>query len=762
MRAPYRSIPISGWVHEPAWGQQVSHDHPLPDGLSGWLDLSIVAKTPILVGGRREKQNGITSVHFFRLPDGRFAIPGSGLRGPVRSVLEIAAFGRAAFVDDVRYGIRDLSPGGRPIYGTRLTETVGGAIKYLVKSGWLRTVDGRRMIQPCRWAKVHIDQIASLSRTNPRAWEGAAGPPRRGHTVQERYAAWVAGGRPLAQTLHVDRNDGPHRHRGGAIRIHYHRASPSPGAPGATTPARGEIVLTGKPSWGRADQANKKKYEFFFFDPDPNQANWLDVEHVWNDFLLIHEPQAGQAGGAGNTSWPFWKARAFDQGDPVPVFYIMDPAGTRVASFGLALMFRLAHRETTADLLMRANVHHTSESVLDVPSLLFGRAVDRTEDDKELWGLKGRVAFEPAVVEGEPGDAAYPREVRRGPTVLGSPKAQFYPAYVRQSAQNGNLAGRTYASYTPGNGDARVSNPELAGRKRYPAKQWDVPAPGAAGPDLQSILCTLGPGTEFKGRLRFHNLNRVELGALIWALRLWAPGWGARPDLYHKVGMGKPLGFGDVEIRIADARIEMNALANGSRAFIAQGGEPAAVEAAEKCADAFVEYMHAQFVAAKRPASTATWETCEQIELLLAMADPTKSTGISLTNMQLSPVNEFIQAKSANPPEVLPAYPRRSVRNNGGSPSRDNDDDTFPRRRGPAAAASARNDGAQQQREQRAPQPARAGGFLFRQGERVQHPDDGLAEVLENVAPTATRMRVRFLDDNTANRVAVAGWTRVK
>lgn len=49
-------------------------------------------------------------------------------------------------------------------------------------------------------------------------------------------------------------------------------------------------------------------------------------------------------------------------------------------------------------------------------------------------------------------------------------------------------------------------------------------------------------GTVFRGRIRFENLSDVELGALLFVLNL--------PDgLAHKLGMGKPLGLGSVRIK---------------------------------------------------------------------------------------------------------------------------------------------------------------------------------------------------------------------
>jgi hypothetical protein len=73
-----------------------------------------------------------------------------------------------------------------------------------------------------------------------------------------------------------------------------------------------------------------------------------------------------------------------------------------------------------------------------------------------------------------------------------------------------------------------------------------------------------GANTEYEFTLHFENLQVVELGALLWTLRLsdnqendemWQG--------FHRIGFGKPLGFGSVTIKldnlhVLDSRWYMN------------------------------------------------------------------------------------------------------------------------------------------------------------------------------------------------------------
>jgi CRISPR-associated protein (TIGR03986 family) len=60
-------------------------------------------------------------------------------------------------------------------------------------------------------------------------------------------------------------------------------------------------------------------------------------------------------------------------------------------------------------------------------------------------------------------------------------------------------------------------------------------------PNVDSKVNALMPGHEFKSIIRFENLTKIELGALLVVLDL--------PDeCRHKIGMGKPIGMGSIKI----------------------------------------------------------------------------------------------------------------------------------------------------------------------------------------------------------------------
>lgn len=164
--APYNFIPLSRFVWFPIWGDQVSHDHPFERGICGRIRIRIVAETPLLVGGKREKisdgkEKGATTITFFETPEGP-AIPGSTLKGLIRNVVEIMSFSRLSAVDaERRMAVRDLTASARSFYGDRITERMqDGTIRSRVHTGFLNFVDREGwQIIPCRYGRIDHGEL---------------------------------------------------------------------------------------------------------------------------------------------------------------------------------------------------------------------------------------------------------------------------------------------------------------------------------------------------------------------------------------------------------------------------------------------------------------------------------------------------------------------------------------------------------------------------------------------------------------------------
>jgi CRISPR-associated protein (TIGR03986 family) len=166
--------------------------------------------------------------------------------------------------------------------------------------------------------------------------------------------------------------------------------------------------------------------------------------------------------------------------------------------------------------------------------------------------------------------------------ILGQPKeqqARFYVATSPQGEAQADGISKEDVGYQQGKG--------LRGRKVYPHHaglpegHWRDPMtdrtqqadnghyqeyrrPRLDGQEQRdnqnrSIQGWVKEGTSFSFDLHVTNLSRVELGALLWLLKLPEKHW-------HRLGGGKPLGFGSVRLEIDAAKTTLHD-ANGWRQF---------------------------------------------------------------------------------------------------------------------------------------------------------------------------------------------------
>jgi CRISPR-associated protein (TIGR03986 family) len=156
----------------------------------------------------------------------------------------------------------------------------------------------------------------------------------------------------------------------------------------------------------------------------------------------------------------------------------------------------------------------------------------------------GRVFFSDASFVEERNGVWY-SEIPLIPSTLGSPKITTFQHYlVQDKTQNHDPDFRqTLAHY------GKLSETEIRGHKLYWHK-GDNPTIEATDDQKKkekqvTRITPVKAGVGFSFRVYFENLHGYELGALAWALQL--PG-DKDKSYCHKLGMGKPLGMGAVKI----------------------------------------------------------------------------------------------------------------------------------------------------------------------------------------------------------------------
>lgn len=114
IKAPYNFVPLENKAFYPSWANHISQDIPFEDGVSGSIEYTIEAKTPIFVrNGYTDREHPDST--FSKTHDGKFFIPSTSIKGEIRNVLEILSFGKMTQVQDARFGIRDLNSQKNPV-----------------------------------------------------------------------------------------------------------------------------------------------------------------------------------------------------------------------------------------------------------------------------------------------------------------------------------------------------------------------------------------------------------------------------------------------------------------------------------------------------------------------------------------------------------------------------------------------------------------------------------------------------------------------
>lgn len=664
--APFRFSPVNNWVYFPDWADQVSHDIPFEDGWSGEIELELHAHSEVLVGGARRAatKQAAGEVWPFQLPDGKWAIPPSTLKGAIRALVETVSFAKLGdWIDDKRFGVRDLSPGARKFYGNRLNMNTGRnkkkPVRTRVRAGFLSRSDNGLQLRKCRFARIEYQELHPLLGLHGTELHPELDAGERYKVVPEesRFSTQLLVEPEKARDHHSLKWDGTRSE----LWLSYGLAStPKNGEP--TT--KGFVVLTGSPQ-EYTDQRRQKHFEFFFHDVDSAPTDNAISEHVFQEFLDIHAPDDGREQ---STAWKYLNEKGhpsfkpFKDGGEIPIFYLEEK--NEIVSFGLAMMFRLAHKLTTRDLLLNSHADHGSATP-DLASLIFGEIADETSGR----GLKGRVAFDLAVAKLPQGETISATD---GNVALLGPKASDHTKYVSQPGdkqngqlpqspdQHGNLRLETYATYTSqSDGNPQRGQPVLKGRKIWPASTAANQAyafdtlpslQSSVGGKNQEIsksaqvrLWALPKGTTFRTTLRFHNMKHVELGALLWALSFGddaALRARSAKDVkkVHRIGAGKPLGFGHVSMRFAGGDLRPNKALSESAPF---GGM------ITKLIKEFSDHM--EEVAKARQ---STWRDSPQINAVLAASDPDENKNLQLRYMS---VDQHTAAKKAG--RFLPEYP---------------------------------------------------------------------------------------------------------
>ncbi len=485
--APFNFVPLSDKVFFPNWSEQVSHDVPFEDGESGSIDITITAKSPIFVRDHENPEQ-------FCSHNGKYYIPSTSVKGMVRSVLEIISFSKMSQIDDDTYAVRDLSDSNN-FYMTQMKKDTF--------CGWLKKDGNNYIIEDCgkagRIKHEEIDKVFDIDFAS-KFKKGKFANKAADKTALKKYEMIKSSSFTYPFKHTTTSTVGDKRY-----------------ALDESSSSRGTIVLTGQPS-GRDDKKkipSGKVYEFVFFEVKKeitlNEKNMKDFLFAYFDKRTT-EPKE-------SPDWKYWKEKLHN-GEKVPVFFQKN--GSQIAHFGLSYLYKLPYKHSVKDGLKEAHF----DTRLDLAQIIFGY-VNKKE------ALKGRVQFSHFKA------ISNVKELNSRTEILGTPRASYYPMYVKQ------YDGKLFTTF--------MDNFSIAGWKRYPIHKGSgtTQTEDTGNTNVGTTFTPLNEGVTFKGKLRYHNLKKAELGAILSALT-----FHNTQNVFHNTGMAKSLGYGKIEVKLDGIELE--------------------------------------------------------------------------------------------------------------------------------------------------------------------------------------------------------------
>jgi len=502
--APFNFVPLSEKVFFPDWAESVSHDVPFEDAESGVIDVTITAKSPIFI---RDHENSEEFCNY----KGEYYIPATSVKGMVRNVLEIMSFSKMSQFNDNTYAVRDLS--NQELYMSKMKPKN-------IFCGWLKKIDGKYYIEDCGIpGRIRLNKIDRQCST--KFGSNFDGKSDNHKTAKFKYELFSDINLPT--NFRYEKN-----HNGRDVYI-------------VGDDKEGTIVFTGQPSARKEGKTPSGKiYEFIFFEPKED----IEInQKIYNNFKFAYFD------GKSNMSedWK-WRKEQLHNGEKIPVFFQKDKDGN-IIHFGLSYLYKLPYNYSIGDAIKQKIETITRKDKeyikLDLSETIFGttqKSLDETKD----YSLKGRVQFSHFKAD------IKPPIFKTITTVLGSPRASYYPIYIKQNYKVGESIVENERYNT-----LMDKNSHISGWKRYPLHQ-NIPNPKRYNKEVDSATTFRPLGNydkesnkfnefTFSGKLRYHNPKQVELGAIISALTFH----GCSDDFYHNIGMAKSLGFGKINIELS-------------------------------------------------------------------------------------------------------------------------------------------------------------------------------------------------------------------
>ncbi|WP_375474994.1 TIGR03986 family CRISPR-associated RAMP protein [uncultured Nostoc sp.] len=494
------------------------------DRYTGKIECTLTTSSPLYIRCGLTKEEFECGTEAKDLPDFYYidkitkkpVLPGSSLRGMLRTLVEIISFSKISPVSDYqRLFFRAVATLPRE---DSLATAYREFIPSKVKAGYLKQ-DGDTL-------KIHAAKKIRVNNTSTSfAWVKEEDLSSDDFPELKKFDD--------ADYLSQD------------IPISFHSITKAKGryiVEDVTIPKKyplnqGRLVTSGNmKETSDSDSESIRTYHCVVFapSPNPNKTYTIDPEAI-NNYL--------------NALTDFQKQPPFDEKlgmlqENRPVFYCQPTQGNIVTLFGHSPNFRIPYspnddgKAATVVDFIPENLR--DDSIIDIAEAIFG-FVRRDKSEEKEQSRAGRIFVSDAICLSSANDIFMTQDVIT-PKILASPKPTTHQHYLVQpeetNAEKSKL--KHYASQP-------TEETVIRGHKLYWHKgsNPDIqhPKPNEVKNTQTTQIQPIKSGVKFQFTIQFENLSRVEIGALMWIINI-----AQNNDYRLSLGMGKPLGMGAVKI----------------------------------------------------------------------------------------------------------------------------------------------------------------------------------------------------------------------
>lgn len=427
--------------------------------------------------------------HFFRNNEGKCTIPGSTIRGMVRSNVQILGMcNPKEDIQNSRFMYRDVASKDK----TRKNEQYGSIVivgdgeyeEGKVQAGYIRLdEDEKYRIYPTKIVNGH--SYFRIKESDVREDIGSD-KDKSGNGVHYMY------------------NDYGYRRKNDSFTPYFLKDvyySTESGGSVTKISLRDSLMYQG--TLMTSGFMNKKKTHYILNELD----EYGNVIELSNDDVNIYQDDLNRKKQLSEDVKGFYELPT-NESECKPVFYTRCNGKTY---FGMTPYLRIYYDKSVHDgIPEKLNTHGVNYA-----DALFGFA---NAEEKAL-GYRSRLSFEDVV--SEDAKLGKPRFV-----ILAEPKATCYPEYLMTENEKP-------VSYS-------AESIKIRGIKQYWLTKRIKKSPENTNENIGVTVYPVESG-RFKGKIHYENLTEDELGLVLYALYL-------KEDAYQSIGMGKPYGYGRVKI----------------------------------------------------------------------------------------------------------------------------------------------------------------------------------------------------------------------